>query len=1008
MPSLSAGASVLPDMSVNRTSNSGLETSVMNELDQTPLDEVEKDGSERMTRDTEVEAIFERGVGSLDQYEETKDQARLTEAISELQKAVDLATEEYLELPKVFGELGVAYTWRYRQSRDPADISGAVSAEKQAVLLTPDGDLRLPARLGNLAHTLSSRFSALGDLSDLDEAISVGLRAVELTPEGEPNLPTRLSHLGVSYTCRFEQTGSLSDIAMSISLQQRAVHLTQREILISPCDPSDVSEAIAAHRKAVELTPEGDPGLRKSLNNLAVACNRRFTITGDSTALSEAISAQRKAVDLTLESHPELPATLNNLGVLYRHRFGMTNDLSDIDDSISVLQRGVQLTPKGHGNLPGRLSNLGNSYVTRFEHTGDLSDIAKAISVQRQAVEATPEGHAERLMALSNLGGSYTERCHHTGSMEDFDEAIANLKAAATYSFGSPHRRLNAARSWARMSIRHTQEWENILPAFDTVIHLVALVAGLEKTVESRYTLLRNVQGLASNAAAAACSFDKVGQALEWLEQGRCLVWGQLGSLRTPLGDLHRVDTELAERIEDVSIRLQTAGGQGSLHPDMPLSEKMALEDNARRHLNLANEWEDLLKAVRSRPGFETFLQPPACSALLHHIPESGAIVVINVEPVRCDAFALIHGSSEPVHIELPGFSLEKAQKYRKDLGMQLRLRGLRVREGEGTMGEPPERAIGFYRKKQVDGDARVVRNVLKCLWEEIVQPILNALGFSRSDASPTDSLPRVWWCPTGPLSFLPLHAAGIYGVGSDEGTSDFVVSSYTPTVTAITERVKNARPMDGDTSGLFLTCQPKVPGSAPIPGTASEVRLIYEKAEGQGITVLKLEGNEVSADKCLEQMERFSIVHLACHASQVVEDPLQSRFLFHEGTLDLAKIMNRNLKNADLAFLSACQTSTGEDQLSDEAVHLAGGMLAAGYRRVVATMWAIGDRHAPEVANDFYEYLWKDGEAGSGGGFSGERSAYALHHAIRQLRQRLDDSEESLLTWIPYVHFGY
>ncbi|KAJ3505768.1 hypothetical protein NMY22_g17465 [Coprinellus aureogranulatus] len=492
------------------------------------------------------------------------------------------------------------------------------------------------------------------------------------------------------------------------------------------------------------------------------------------------------------------------------------------------------------------------------------------------------------------------------------------------------------------MSIRHTQEWENILPAFDTVIHLVALVAGLEKTVESRYTLLRNVQGLASNAAAAACSFDKVGQALEWLEQGRCLVWGQLGSLRTPLDDLHRVDTELAERIEDVSIRLQTAGGQGSLHPDMSLSEKIALEDNARRHLNLANEWDDLLKAVRSRPG-------------------------------------------EPVHIELPGFSLEKAQKYRKDLGMQLRLRGLRVREGEGTMGEPPERAIGFYRKKQVDGDARVVCNVLKCLWEEIVKPILNALGFSPHIRSQESGGVRL-----GPLSFLPLHAAGIYGVGSDEGISDFVVSSYTPTVTAITERVKNARPMDGDTSGLLLTCQPKVPGSAPIPGTASEKEA------------------RCRPNKCLEQMERFSIVHLACHASQVVEDPLQSRFLFHEGTLDLAKIMNRNLKNADLAFLSACQTSTGEDQLSDEAVHLAGGMLAAGYRRVVATMWAIGDRHAPEVANDFYDYLWKDREAQNGAGFSGEKSAYALHHAIRQLRQRLDDSEESQLTWIPYVHFGY
>ena len=45
--------------------------------------------------------------------------------------------------------------------------------------------------------------------------------------------------------------------------------------------------------------------------------------------------------------------------------------------------------------------------------------------------------------------------------------------------------------------------------------------------------------------------------------------------------------------------------------------------------------------------------------------------------------------------------------------------------------------------------------------------------------------LPRIWWCPTGPLAFLPLHAAGLHD--SDEpGTKifDYVVSSYLPTIT--------------------------------------------------------------------------------------------------------------------------------------------------------------------------------------------------------------------------------
>jgi CHAT domain-containing protein len=50
------------------------------------------------------------------------------------------------------------------------------------------------------------------------------------------------------------------------------------------------------------------------------------------------------------------------------------------------------------------------------------------------------------------------------------------------------------------------------------------------------------------------------------------------------------------------------------------------------------------------------------------------------------------------------------------------------------------------------------------------------------------------------------------------------------------------------------------------------------------------------------------------------------------DGHLEVLEIMKQKIPNADLAFLSACQTSTGDEKLPDEAVHLAAGMLAAGY----------------------------------------------------------------------------
>ncbi|KAF6743689.1 CHAT domain-containing protein [Ephemerocybe angulata] len=266
---------------------------------------------------------------------------------------------------------------------------------------------------------------------------------------------------------------------------------------------------------------------------------------------------------------------------------------------------------------------------------------------------------------------------------------------------------------------------------------------------------------------------------------------------------------------------------------------------------------------------------------------------------------------------------------------------------------------------------------------------------------------PRVWWCPTGPLSFLSLHAAGIYRGSNRESVFDYVVSSYTPTVTTITDRVKSCHSSDGKGSGLFLTSQPNAPGAFPIPGTTKEVRAIFNKAKESGVRTLKLEGDAMTVGECLQHMQDFSSIHLACHGSQNAAEPLQSRFLFHQGSLELGTILQSNLKNADLAFLSACQTSTGQEKLSDEAVHLTAGMLAAGYRRVLGTMWSIGDNSAQEVATTFYEYLLAHRNDSSATGFDGTHSAVALHYATQQLRLSLDNSEHSLLTWIPFVHFG-
>ncbi|KAH6904719.1 CHAT domain-containing protein [Coprinopsis sp. MPI-PUGE-AT-0042] len=948
-------------------------------------------------------------------FECTGDLSDIAEAISAQRRAVELTPEGHANLPGCLNSLGNSLQCRFERTGDLSDIAEAISAQHRVVELTPEGHANLPGCLNSLGNSLQCRFERTGDLSDIAEAISAQRRAVELTPEGHAKLPGCLNSLGNSLQCCFERTGDLSDIAEAISAQHRAVQLTREGHAIHALqtylhslgtsfmrrfertkDPSDIAEAISAQRRAVELTPEGHPNLAIYVNNLAISLFRGFECSEDLYDIAEAISAQRRVVELIPEGHPNLATCINNLGTMFMCQFEHTGDISDIAEAISAQRRGVQLIPEGHADLARWLNNLGMSLLCRFKRTADLSDIAEAISAQHKAVQVIPVGHADLPDWLSNLGKSFLARFLHTHSEEDMAASISSYKSAATSTFGPPRQRLKAARIWAKLLNQHQPQSLDILHAFDTALTLIALIAGLDKSVWGRYSQLHDICGIALEAASAACSLGYADKALEWLEQGRCVVWSQLRNLRTPIDDLCLHNQELAQIVADVSKQLETAGSsQGQSHIGLSTSEKISLEDDARAHLKLARQWDDLLKTVRLIPGFESFLQPLSCSSLLQHLPKSGPVVVINVDEKRCDAIALLAGLDKPLHIPLPDFSLKKANKYRHHLKANLKEKQIRMQEvQETTVQEVSVRGARPYQQV-------LVSQVLCDLWKEVVGPILHTLGFLVMS---TDALPRIWWCPTGPLSFLPIHAAGT----DSDCVLDYVVSSYIPTVTALTNRVKNHRQIKKGAVGLFLTSQPNSPGTLPIPGTTKEVQSTFRMAAQNGARAAMVRGSTLTVDECLQYMENYSCIHLACHASQNASEPLKSRFLFHNGSLNLATIIQRDLKNADLAFLSACQTSAGDEKLSDEAVHLAAGMLAAGYRRVVATMWSIGDQNAPDVANDFYSHLFSHQEEGSDSSVDGSNSAYALHHAIQKLRRRLDNSENSLLAWAPYVHFGY
>jgi len=191
------------------------------------------------------------------------------------------------------------------------------------------------------------------------------------------------------------------------------------------------------------------------------------------------------------------------------------------------------------------------------------------------------------------------------------------------------------------------------------------------------------------------------------------------------------------------------------------------------------------------------------------------------------------------------------------------------------------------------------------------------------------------------------------------------------------------------------------------MPATTKEMDCISKAIRTSNIEPLCLEGESASLTRVKLEMESHGSVHFACHATQDLENPLKSGFYLRDERLQLADLMKQKFSVRELAFLSACQTSTSDEKLLEEGVYLASGMLAAGYRSVVATMWSVEDQYGPMVAESFYTYLMERGKTSEGSRLDGSHAAYAVHRTVQDIREKLGDTAKGLLTWVAYVHFG-
>jgi CHAT domain-containing protein len=355
---------------------------------------------------------------------------------------------------------------------------------------------------------------------------------------------------------------------------------------------------------------------------------------------------------------------------------------------------------------------------------------------------------------------------------------------------------------------------------------------------------------------------------------------------------------------------------------------------------------------IRSLEGFESFLKPIPF-ARLRSAAVDGPVIVINHSEQRSDAI-IVHSNTDPVLVPLPEATLPVLEELARK---------------------------AHHNTSEIDFTA-----MLKDLWKCLVKPIVQVLSVHLQRGS------RIWWCPTGITAFLPLHAAGNYSK-QGQNLPNFYISSYTPTIaTLLRGRIKTP-PKPQHEPHLLVVGQPDAIGQAPLLSVTEEMACIFSIAP----EVTIMEGSEVTPKAVLDAMEDHPLIHLSCHGHMNHRQPFLSHFSLYNEPLSVSDLVQRNLPNAELAFLSACDSAASNLETPDEALHLAASLQFAGFRSVVGTMWAMVDWDGPIVAGAFYSSLFghKTEKAPS--------SAHALHRAINVLRrQKVPPSR-----WACFVHFG-
>ncbi len=238
----------------------------------------------------------------------------------------------------------------------------------------------------------------------------------------------------------------------------------------------------------------------------------------------------------------------------------------------------------------------------------------------------------------------------------------------------------------------------------------------------------------------------------------------------------------------------------------------------------------------------------------------------------------------------------------------------------------------------------------LKELYDELIAPVRRHI---QGD--------HIIVVPHGLLHYLPFHA---FYDGQGYLDQSFTVS-YAPS------------------SSIFVLCNRKAGNAtgpslvfgvadANTPHIAEEARAV---AKSLATTDLFL-NEAANLSELRQQGAQARFIHIASHGFFRQDNPLFSGIRLGDSYLSLYDLHHLKLP-AELITLSGCATGLTAVAAGDELLGLTRGLLQAGARSLLLSLWNVHDRSTTELMKSFYGHFR-----------AGSNKVQSLHSAMRELRE--------------------